>query len=45
VVGAVVGTGVALLVHQLRTLVTPSLLRNASSQGLQAPPIGFRIRF
>lgn len=45
VVGAVVGTGVALLVHQLRTLVTPSLLRHASSQGLQGPPIGFRIRF
>lgn len=45
VVGAVLGTGVALLVHQLRTLVTPSLLRNASSQGLQGPPIGFRIQF
>jgi len=45
VVGAVLGMGVALLVHQLRTLVTPSLLHNASSQGLQGPPIGFRIRF
>jgi len=45
VVGALLGTGVALLVHQLRTLVTPSLLRNASSQGLQGPPIGVRIQF
>ena len=45
VVGAVLGTGVALLVHQLRTLVMPSLLHNASSQGLQPPPIGLRIQF
>lgn len=44
VVGAVVGTAVALLVHQLRTLVTPSLLRN-STHGLQGPPVGVRIQF
>lgn len=44
-VGTVVGTGIALLVHQLRALVTPSPLSNASSQGLHAPPVGLRIQF
>lgn len=44
-VGTVVGAGIALLVHQLRTLVTPSPLGNASSQGLRGPPIGLRIQF
>jgi len=44
VVGTMLGTGIALLVHQLRTLVTPSLLRNAM-QGAQGPPVGVRVRF
>jgi membrane-associated phospholipid phosphatase len=44
-VGTVLGTGIALLVHQFRTLVTPSPLSNASSQGLQVPPTGLRIQF
>lgn len=43
-VGTVLGAGIALLVHQLRTFVTPSVLRN-SAQGRQGPPIGLRIQF
>lgn len=43
-VGTVVGTGIALLVHHLRTLVTPSPL-HTSTQRMQGPPIGFQIQF
>lgn len=44
-VGTVLGTGIALLVHQLRTLLTPPPLRTSSIQGRQGPPIGLRIQF
>ena len=44
--GAVLGVGVALLVHQLRRSVTPSPLRAPSgAQRLRAPPLVLRVRF
>lgn len=44
-VGTVLGTGVALLVHQLRSLVTPSPLQGSSAQALRAPPLVLRVQF
>lgn len=44
--GAVLGTGVALLVHQFRTMITPSPLRRSSGpQGLQGLPLVLRVQF
>ena len=44
--GAVLGTGVALLVHQLRRLVTPPSLRASSgAQQVRAAPLVLRIQF
>jgi len=45
-VGAVLGVGVALLVHHLRAVVTPSPLRvDSESQRMSAVPVGVQIRF
>lgn len=43
--GTVLGAGVALLVHQLRSSITPSFLQETSTQGMGAPPVGLRIQF
>lgn len=44
--GAVLGVGVALLVHQLREAVTPASLQTPSgAQRLEAVPLVLRIQF
>lgn len=43
-VGSIVGTGVALLVHQLRETITPAPFRGAPGASL-APPLALRITF
>lgn len=44
--GTVLGAGVALLVHHLRAVVTPSSLRaDPESQRMSAVPVGVQIRF
>lgn len=44
--GAVVGTGVALLVHHLRSVLTPSSLKaTVENGGTVAPPVTLRVRF
>lgn len=44
--GALMGTGIALLVHQLRRIVTPSPLQSSSdTQRFQSLPITLRVQF
>lgn len=44
--GAVVGTGVALLVHHLRSVLTPSALKaTVENGGIVSPPVTLRVRF
>lgn len=44
--GTMLGVGVAVLIHQLREVLTPPALDRASEgRGAMAVPIGFRVRF
>jgi membrane-associated phospholipid phosphatase len=44
-VGAVLGAGLATLIHQFRDALTPPRLRDAPRAGPGPPPVGLRVRF